>query len=104
MVKLTRRGSPHERFGGSSNAPSFITQIDEELIGRLRSAEPAAIRQLRHYKAESQQKFWSRFGVTQSSGSRFEAGLNPPRPVLLLLELYASGALADNDMLGRRSE
>jgi DNA-binding transcriptional regulator YiaG len=92
MVKLNapKQGRPPS---ASNNLVTRNVRVDEELLDRLRNAEPAAIRQLRFRNAESQQKFWSRFGVTQSSGSRFETGLHPPRPVLLLLELYARGLL-----------
>lgn len=50
-------------------------------------------------KRESQEKFWGRFGVTQSSGSRFETGLAIPAPVALLLKLYVNGKLNDGDLL-----
>ena len=58
------------------------------------------VRQLRISKRESQEKFWGRFGVTQSSGSRFETGLSIPAPVAILLKLYASGKLSDGDLQG----
>ena len=32
-------------------------------------------------------KFWSRVGVTQSGGSRYESGRNIPRPVQMLLRI-----------------
>lgn len=47
---------------------------------------------------ESQKVFWSRFGVTQSRGSRFELGATIPRPVMLLLKLYFSGRICDEDI------
>jgi hypothetical protein len=58
------------------------------------------LRQLRISKRESQEKFWGRFGVTQSSGSRFETGLTIPTPVAILLKLYVNGKLSDGDLLG----
>jgi hypothetical protein len=58
------------------------------------------LRQLRINKRESQEKFWGRFGVTQSSGSRFETGLAIPTPVAILLKLYVNGKLSDGDLLG----
>ena len=57
-------------------------------------AAPHELRRLRIRKRESQEKFWSRFGVTQSSGSRFETGVMIPPPVAILLRLYVSGAPA----------
>lgn len=56
------------------------------------------LRQLRISKRESQEKFWGRFGVTQSSGSRFETGLSIPAPVAILLKLYVNGKLSDGDL------
>ena len=47
---------------------------------------------------ENQSDFWSRFGVTQSGGSRYESGRTIPRPVRMLMALYASGTLGDEDL------
>lgn len=58
------------------------------------------LRQLRISRRESQEKFWGRFGVTQSSGSRFETGLSIPAPVAILLKLYVNGKLNDGDLQG----
>ncbi|CAN7344996.1 helix-turn-helix domain-containing protein [Massilia sp. LjRoot122] len=63
----------------------------------LRST-PHELRRLRIAKRESQEKFWSRFGVTQSSGSRFETGLAVPAPVAILLRLYVNGRVSDGDL------
>jgi hypothetical protein len=57
------------------------------------------LRQLRISKRESQATFWARFGVTQSSGSRFETGLCVPPPVAILVKLYVNGKLNDGDLL-----
>jgi transcriptional regulator with XRE-family HTH domain len=35
----------------------------------------------------NQQDFWSRLGVTQSGGSRYEAGRRVPEPIKKLIEL-----------------
>ncbi len=59
---------------------------------------PEELRKFRRKKRESQGYFWSRFGVTQSRGSRFEKGAEIPRPVAILLELYFSGVLTDGDL------
>lgn len=56
------------------------------------------LRKYRRSKRESQGLFWSRFGVTQSRGSRFEKGAEIPRPVAILLELYLNGVLTDGDL------
>lgn len=63
-------------------------------------AAPHELRRLRIRKRESQEKFWSRFGVTQSSGSRFETGVVIPPPVAILLRLYVNGTLRDEDLHG----
>ncbi|MBC7456566.1 MAG: helix-turn-helix domain-containing protein [Massilia sp.] len=57
------------------------------------------LRQFRISKRESQATFWARFGVTQSSGSRFETGLGVPPPVAILIRLYLNGKLNDGDLL-----
>lgn len=58
------------------------------------------LRKYRRSKRESQGLFWSRFGVTQSRGSRFEKGAEIPKPVAILLELYLSGVVTDGDLGG----
>jgi hypothetical protein len=69
-------------------------------VARLVPTMPSAdLRQFRISRRESQEKFWGRFGVTQSSGSRFETGLSIPAPVALLLKLYLNGKLSDGDLL-----
>ncbi len=58
------------------------------------------LKKFRVSKRESQEKFWARFGVTQSSGSRFETGLGIPAPVAILVRLYMKGRLSDGDLPG----
>lgn len=50
-------------------------------------AEKMDVRALRRKLGLNQQQFWSRLGVTQSGGSRYESGRNIPRPVQHLLRL-----------------
>ncbi len=45
------------------------------------------IRELRKKLGLNQSQFWSKLGVTQSGGSRYESGRNIPRPVQALLRL-----------------
>lgn len=47
---------------------------------------------------ESQGVFWQRFGVNQSGGSRYESGRTIPKPVRMLMALYASGRSCDEDL------
>ena len=44
-------------------------------------------REIRRKLRLNQQEFWSRIGVTQSGGSRYESGRGMPRPVRELLRL-----------------
>ncbi len=46
---------------------------------------PAQIKLFRQKSAMNQTEFWSRIGVTQSGGSRYESGRNIPVPVQRLL-------------------
>lgn len=45
------------------------------------------VREIRRKLGLNQQQFWSRLGVTQSGGSRYESGRNVPRPVRQLVRL-----------------
>ncbi len=45
------------------------------------------VRNIRRSLGLNQQQFWSRLGVTQSGGSRYESGRNMPRAVQQLLRL-----------------
>lgn len=47
---------------------------------------------------ENQNTFWRRFGVTQSGGSRYESGRTIPKPVRLLIALYASAKVSNEDL------
>lgn len=52
----------------------------------------------RKQRFENQAQFWSRFGVAQSRGSRFERGGRIPAPVAVLLWLYLDGRIDDQDL------
>ncbi|POR52088.1 MULTISPECIES: helix-turn-helix domain-containing protein [Paraburkholderia] len=71
------------------NAGDLSSVIDRVLIIAYRKK-----------KKESQRRFWARFGVTQSRGSRFESGAEIPPPVSILLGLYFNKTISDGD-LGR---
>lgn len=68
---------------------------------QTRSAEPSTavdrvlIIAYRKKKKESQRRFWARFGVTQSRGSRFESGAEIPAPVSILLGLYFTKTVSE---------
>ncbi|NLR76773.1 helix-turn-helix domain-containing protein [Leeia aquatica] len=44
-------------------------------------------RDIRKKLGQNQEEFWTRIGVTQSGGSRYESGRNMPKPVRELLRL-----------------
>ncbi len=44
-------------------------------------------REIRRRLGQNQQEFWTKIGVTQSGGSRYESGRNMPKPVRELLRL-----------------
>lgn len=46
----------------------------------------------------NQRDFWTRYGVTQSGGSRYESGRNIPKPLAILLWLHRSGMISDKDL------
>lgn len=48
---------------------------------------PGAIQSFRRKNGMNQATFWSRLGVTQSGGSRYENGRSIPHPVELLLDI-----------------
>lgn len=58
---------------------------------------------LRAERRESQQIFWGRFGVEQSTGSRYEIGRALPGPLALLISLWLSGVVDDEDLAIARS-
>ncbi len=53
----------------------------------MKATEKIDIRSIRRKLGLNQSQFWSKLGVTQSGGSRYESGRNIPRPVQALLRL-----------------
>ncbi len=61
----------------------------------LRYSTGAAVREVRRKRYLNQSDFWSKLGVTQSGGSRYESGRNIPLPVQQLLQIaYGTEAQA----------
>lgn len=58
------------------------------------------VRELRHSLGLNQSAFWSRFGVTQSGGSRYESGREMPTPLKLLLQSWLD-KIVDDAMLAK---
>jgi DNA-binding transcriptional regulator YiaG len=81
------------------------SQEDGQLLNATLEDDSAPVDRVRiiayrKKKKESQRRFWARFGVTQSRGSRFESGAEIPAPVSILLGLYFTKTISDGD-LGR---
>ena len=55
---------------------------------------------LRKQAKLSQEEFWGRIGITQSGGSRYEAGRTLPEPVRLLLAI-AYGTRRERELVLR---
>lgn len=70
---------------------------------RMTPRDKTLMRDLRYLMKENQTQFWRRFGVAQSSGSRFERGVPVPLPVLLLIRLYFLRYVSDGDLQAVRS-
>jgi hypothetical protein len=83
-------GSIHELMNASS----------EDIANEVRISN---LKKLRLSWNESQTKFWCRFGVTQSRGSRFEKGIGIPHSVAMLMDLYFEDKVSDNDLLRART-
>lgn len=53
----------------------------------MKAMDKVDAREVRRKLGLNQQQFWSKLGVTQSGGSRYESGRNMPKPVQQLLRL-----------------
>lgn len=56
-------------------------------MSNVKAIEKVEPREIRRKLGLNQQQFWSKIGVTQSGGSRYESGRNMPKPVRELLRL-----------------
>lgn len=48
---------------------------------------------------ENQTDFWKRFGLTQPGGSRYEGKQPIPKPTALLIGLYLTGKITEEDLV-----
>ena len=91
-------GYPILGYGAATQMITHIEFVDEvRSVKRpaLRFKSPEVIKEYRRKQGMNQSEFWSRVGVTQSGGSRYESGRSIPRPVQLLLQLaYGTDAQA----------
>lgn len=87
--------------GGSKETYSFYCELKAKKMknnheNSMLSAE--TLKKLRKIRRENQTRFWKRFGVTQSRGSRFEQGMEIPSPVKILIRLYLEGVVKERDL------
>ena len=67
----------------TTNTPKFAPVTGEAALA------------MRQKAGLNQTQFWSRVGIGQSAGSRYESGRNIPRPVQMLLRI-ADGTAAQS--------
>lgn len=67
-------------------------------MARKQNLDFSNIQTERRKEGVNQKDFWSRYGVTQSGGSRYESGRNIPKPLAILLYLHRSGKVTDKDL------
>jgi predicted transcriptional regulator len=59
---------------------------------------PTNLADFRNKLGLNQSEFWSRYGVTQSGGSRYEAERRMPGLLKILVRLHLSGVISDEDL------
>ena len=79
MTKVV--GWKYRRTGLHSKSGFISKEIE------MKNTEKFDVREIRRKLGLNQSQFWSKIGVTQSGGSRYESGRNIPRPVQALLRL-----------------
>lgn len=67
-------------------------------MARKRKADIVDIVAERKAAKLNQSEYWTRFGVTQSGGSRYESGRGMPKPLTLLIRLHRAGKINDKDL------
>ena len=67
-------------------------------MARKQKLDFSNIADARKKEGLNQLDFWTRYGVTQSGGSRYESGRNIPKPLAILLWLHRSGKVTDKDL------
>lgn len=71
---------------------------------KLKPILPKDLADLRKQLSLNQGDFWSRYGVTQSGGSRYESGRSMPTPLKLLIRLHLSGVITNDDLKAARAK
>jgi len=76
----------------------FHPTTKEFTMARKKKLDFSDIGAVRTKENLNQTAFWTRYGVTQSGGSRYESGRNIPKPLAILLWLHRSGKVTDKDL------
>jgi DNA-binding transcriptional regulator YiaG len=76
----------------------FHPPAKELTMARKKKLDFSGIADARKKQNLNQTEFWTRFGVTQSGGSRYESGRNIPKSLAILLQLHRSGKVTDKDL------
>ena len=67
-------------------------------MARKQKLDFSNIADARKKEGLNQLEFWTRYGVTQSGGSRYESGRNIPKPLAILLWLHRSGKVTEKEL------
>jgi hypothetical protein len=67
-------------------------------MARLKAFKPDTIKMARQKSGLNQNAYWSRFGITQSGGSRYESGRDISTPASMLIWLHDAGRISDRDL------
>ena len=100
-TKLSRKECPRDSLDKNSESVS-----NGDRSGGFRPSPIDFVtdsREARKRARLNQSVFWSRFGVTQSGGSRYETGRDIGGPTQILMALYALGTITDADLLEARN-
>ncbi len=65
---------------------------------------PTNLAEFRNQLGLNQGEFWSRYGVTQSGGSRYESKRSLPAPLKILLRLHLSGVISDDVLVAANAK
>lgn len=67
-------------------------------MARAKTINLNDITAIRRARNENQSQYWTRLGVTQSAGSRYENERDLPEPTAILLALFETGVVSEQDI------
>lgn len=67
-------------------------------MAKLKVFNKDRVREKRLKSGMNQSAFWTRYGISQSGGSRYETGRNIPTPAAMLIWLHEVGRISDKDL------